>query len=203
MDPQKLKTLMVKNQFNRPMAFHSIYDYDYLTLVPFLEKQDSIEHLTYINPKKLAQLEKSDIRLVPTDWPQSFIDLYKEKLDESVLYDKKDQTERIKLLRPYLKQICYGSDFFIDPQDSVKTRAFWALEGFLDMVKHLDLTPLQALPLITGQCNSLFPNQKNLGSLKAKNEASFIIVTGDLSKNLSYLHNIKYVIKQGELVVSP
>jgi len=203
MNPQMLNSIMEKNHLNQPMAFHGIYDYDYHTLVPFLEKQDSIEHLTYINPKKLAQLEKSEVRLVPTDWPQSFIDLYKERLDESVLYDKKDQVKRMKLLKPYLKQICYGSDFFIDSQDSVKTRAFWALEGFLDMAKYLDLTPLQALPLITGQCNSLFPNQKNVGKLRVNHEASFIIVTGDLSRNLSRLHNIKYVIKRGELVIKP
>ncbi len=202
-NPQKLKSLIEKNHLNRPMAFHGIYDYDYHTLVPFLEEQDSIEHLTFIDPKKLDKLKKSKVRLVPTDWPQSFMDFYKERLDESVLYDKKDQVKRMKLLKPYLKQICYGSDFFIDPQDIVRTRAFWALEGFLDMAKHLKLTPLQALPLITGQCNSLFPNQKNLGRLRVNDEASFIIVTGDLSKNLSRLHNIKYVIKQGELVVKP
>ena len=203
MDPKYLTSLMKKNHFNRPMAFHGIYDYDFSVLSPFLEEQDSLEHLTYITAKKLAKLEKSQVRLVPTDWPQSYLDFYKDKLDKSIIFDKKDQIKRMKLLRPYIKQICYGSDFFVDTRDSVKTRAFWALEGFLDMAKEWKLNSLEALPLITGQCDSLFPKQRNIGKLRVSSEPSFIIIEGDLNKNLAHLHNIKYVIKQGELVVRP
>lgn len=197
------ETTSILSKVSDLVAFHSIYPYPLEKLADKLNRDDSLEHIHSITKDQLDALVSTHVRLVPTDLPESFIESYRGKISPWPYEEVRIQAKRAQLLAPYKDQICFGSDFYIDPHDPIRTRAFWALEGFLQQAKRLKLTPTQALKTITSQCAPLFSNAPNLGELKVGAQANLIIVDGNLTHDLSKLHNIQWVFKKGKVLVRP
>lgn len=188
---------------NQPMAFHSIRPYPLKKLVQFVDKFDSLEHLTSITAFQLRAMATTSIRLVPTDMPESFIETYSDKIPPWPHEEVKIQKKRLRKLLPYINQLCFGSDFYIVPEDQVRTQAYWAVESFIQMASRLNLKPTAALKIITNQCAPLFPGEAELGHIKQGQIANFIIIEGNLKEKLSYLHNIQWVVHKGKVLINP
>ncbi len=188
---------------NKAMAFHSIHPYPLENLIGKIDKRDSLEHIHYIKNKQLKLLAPTEVRLVPTDIPEGFIEMYKDKVSQWTKIEAKIQNTRAKKLQPYFEQICFGSDFYIKIHDPIRTQAYWAIESFVQLAQRLKLKTTPALKMITNQCAPLFPKEKNLGHIRVGEKANFIIVEGSLKEDLRNLHNILWVVKKGRILVRP
>lgn len=194
------------------LAFHTLLPYSIERLTPLLDRNDSIEHLEGLTSKQVQLLGQSSVRLIPTDIPQYYLDFYRNKFTKDQLYywerTKKQQSKILSYLKKFTNkdQLCFGSDFYIESFDPVRTKAFWALTALIERAKDLELKPREALQMATRNCAPLFTSvaeSKKIGLIAPNHLANFIMVKGDLRKDFSLIRNLIYLVKEGEIIIGP
>lgn len=186
--------------YQLPVAIHLIRPSSLEPVIPFLRKNSSLEHLNHITRAQAKKLETSKAKIIPTDFPQSFIDYRSQKYDTFDLrWEKERQDARLKLFKGLKPQLCFGSDFYYKTENPIKTRAFFALELFIEMASKLKLKTTEALKMITSNCHELFP-ESHAGYIRVGEKANFIGIEGDLKEDLRVIHNSEFIMRDGVII---
>ncbi len=191
---QKAKDLKLK------VAFHVGLFYPLEKIISSMDENFSLEHIYHVSND--FPLEKARAVLVPTDIPFSFIEFIKNRGGnyQAYYFDKIKSQKRFKKLLERNLPLCFGSDFYFETSDSVKTRSYWAIESLVDW-HELGMSNLDVLKSATSNCSKLFNKKPFL--IQEKAPANFIIVKGNPEKDIRDLHNILWVIKDGKVLKSP
>ncbi|MCF8060416.1 MAG: amidohydrolase family protein [Bacteriovoracaceae bacterium] len=203
MPPDILKFILSKSKLIKlKVAIHSALNYPYSQIWSYIDDNVSLEHL--YNFQANDQNTTTSASIVPTDVPFSFIEFLKNRGDEfRFLYFDKIRTEkRFQELLKHKRRLCFGSDFYYETRDPVKTRGFWAIEGLIDW-HEMGMPAIEVLRSATSNCANVFDGGEELTKVGEGQRANFIIVKGDPEKNIRDLHNVLWVIKAGKVLKRP
>lgn len=163
---------------------------------------DSIEHGTYMDDEAIALFKKTGAWYVPTIAAGKFV------AEKSALPDYYSPVVRPKAaaIGPLIQatfakaykagvKIAFGTDAGVFPHgENAKEFAYMVEAG---------MPALEAIRAATLSAAQLLDQAHRLGSIEAGYAGDIVAVTGDPLKNIALLQQIKFVMKEGAVIIKP
>jgi imidazolonepropionase-like amidohydrolase len=170
---------------------------------------DSIEHGYVISDEVLKMMASKHIFLVPTDGTvKTFVDMSigmrQASGSERAEYEKKyapyvkEEQERLKRAIQAGVPIAAGSDMYLSMPKMTRGQASLLLyEAYAES----GMTPMQIIHAATRDAAELLGMQDRIGTLEPGKLADIIAVPGDPTNDIRALEHVKFVMKDGVIVV--
>ncbi|MFV2014362.1 MAG: amidohydrolase family protein, partial [Candidatus Heimdallarchaeota archaeon] len=164
---------------------------------------DTIEHCSFVDDESAKTMIKNKVHLVPTqtsaflDKPEIMKQLPPEVAQKTTEVDEA-MFKNHKLAFELGVKIALGTDAGV-PGNPHGTSA----RELTSMVKHIDITPVQAIQIGTIEAARAIKLDDKIGSIEIGKSADLIIVSGNVLENVALLEsrdNIDYVIKDGDIL---
>ncbi|MBX9901420.1 MAG: amidohydrolase family protein [Burkholderiaceae bacterium] len=163
---------------------------------------DSIEHGTYMDDEAIALFKKTGAWYVPTIAAGKFV------AEKSALPDYYSPVVRPKAaaIGPLIQatfakaykagvKIAFGTDAGVFPHGENAKEFVYMVEA--------GMPALEAIRAATLSAAQLLDQAHRLGSIEAGYAGDIVAVTGDPLKNIALLQQIKFVMKEGAVIVKP
>jgi imidazolonepropionase-like amidohydrolase len=169
---------------------------------------DSIEHGFVLSEDLMKMMAEKKIFLVPTDWPDEFRfkalpqmrNLTPEQMSEFQSQSRRRASMkemRLKLAYEMGIPIAAGSDIYYRMPG--KSRGETSILVFTNYAK-AGLTPMNIIGAATIRAAELLGWQDRIGSIEPQMLADVIAVDGDLSKDITLLEKVSFIMKDGVII---
>jgi imidazolonepropionase-like amidohydrolase len=171
---------------------------------------DTIEHGTNLTVDQAKQMRDNGIAWVPTIFIHKFIlNRLKEKIENKgfdSLTDREKQTHRIysRSIETYRNNFLHladtgvmvlaGTDMVFDDWEPAP------VADELKCMTDFGFDNLRAVATATSNAAKVLGMEKEIGSLSSRAKADILVVRGDVSKDISALHDVEAVYLGGEFV---